>query len=83
MVYKFQCGLCNEFDYGECVTHLALRNDKRIGISLLTNKRGQPKKYSPVCDHLLNCNYSPTFEDFNALCHKNKKYFLELKKTFL
>ena len=24
VVYKFQCGLCNEFYYGECVRHLNL-----------------------------------------------------------
>ena len=25
VVYKFQCGLCNEFYYGECLRHLNVR----------------------------------------------------------
>ena len=53
----FQCGLCNEFCYGECVRHLAVRSSEHIGISPLTNKRVQPRKDSAVCHHLLNCNY--------------------------
>ena len=83
VVYKFQCGLCNESYYGECVRHLALRSGEHIGISPLTSKRVQPRKDSAVCHHLLNCNYSPTFEDFSVLCHDNKKYLLELKESLL
>ena len=67
VVYKFQRGLCNESYYGECVTHLAARSSEHIGISPLTNKRVQPRKDSVVCYHLLNCNYSPIFEDFSVL----------------
>ena len=83
VVYKFQCGLCNESYYGECVRHLAVRSGEHIGISPLTNKRVQPRKDSAVCYHLLNCNYSQTFEDFSVLCHKNKNYLLELKESLL
>ena len=83
VVYKFQCGLCNESYYEECVRHLAVRNGEHIGISPLTNKRVQPRKDSSVCHHLLNCNYSATFEDFSVLCHEHKKYFLELKESLL
>ena len=83
VVYKFQCGLCNESYYGECVRHLAVRSGKHIGISPLANKRVQPRKDSAVCHHLSNCNYSPTFEDFSILCHENKSYLLELKESLL
>ena len=54
-----------------------------IGISPLTNKRVQPRKDSAVCHHLLNCNYSPIFEDFSALYHENKKYLLEMNESLL
>ena len=50
---------------GECVRHLAARSGDRIGISPLTNKSVQPRKYSAVCYHLFNSNYLPTFEDFS------------------
>ena len=52
VVCKFQCGLCNESYYGECVRHLAVRSAEHIGISSLTNKRVQPRKDSAVCHHL-------------------------------
>ena len=83
VIYKFQCELCNEYYYGKYVRHLAVRSGEDIGISPLTNKRVQPRKDSAVCHHLLNWNYSPTFEDFSVLCNENKKYLLELKKAFL
>ena len=44
MVYKFQCGLCNECDCGECVSYLALRSGEQTGISPLSNKTEQPRK---------------------------------------
>ena len=46
---------------------LDVRSGKHIGILPLTNKRVQPRKDVAVCHHLLNCNYSPTFEDFSVL----------------
>ena len=83
VVYKFQCGLCNKSYYGECVRHLAVGSGEHIDISPLNNKRAQPTKDSVLCHYLLNCNYSPTFEDFSVLCHENKKYLLELKESLL
>ena len=83
MVCKFQWWLCNESYYGECIRHLALRSGEHIDVSSSTNKRAQPKKDSAVSHHLLKCNYSPTFQDFSALCHENKKYLLELKESLL
>ena len=57
VVYKFQCGLCNESYYGECVRHLAVRCIEHIDTSPVTNKKVKPRKDSAVCRHLLNCNY--------------------------
>ena len=81
VVYKFNCGLCNESHYGECVKNLAVRSGEHIGISTLINKGVQPRKDSAFRHHLLNCNYSPIFEDFSVLCHENKKYLLEPKDS--
>ena len=86
VAYKFRYELCNEFYYGECVRHLTVRSDGilpsyHIGISPLTNRRVQPRKYSAVCHQLLNCNHSFTFEDFSVLYYESKKYLLELKHS--
>ena len=83
VVCKFQCGLCNESYYGECVRHFVVRSGEHIGISPLPNKKKEPRKDSAVCRHLFNCNYSRTSEDFIVLCHEDKKYLLELKESLL
>ena len=82
VVYKFQCGLCNESYYGECVRHLNVRIGEHIGISPLTRKKVKPKG-SAVSDHLLLCNHSPSFENFSVLTKENKKFLLELKESLL
>ena len=82
VVYKFQCGLCNESCYGECVRHLNVRIGEHIGISLLTRRKVKPKG-SAVSDHLLLCNHSPSFENFSVLIKENKKFLLELKESLL
>ena len=43
VVYKLQCGLFNEFYYGECVRHLSVRIGEHIGISPLAKKKVKPK----------------------------------------
>ena len=56
VVYKFQCGLCNESYYGECIRYLDIRSGEHIGLSPLTGKKVRPIKNSAVRDHLLHCN---------------------------
>ena len=82
VVYKFQCGLCNESYYGECVRHLHGRIGDDTGISMLTNKKVKPMG-SAVSDHLLLCNNSLSFENFSLLTKENKKFLLELKESLL
>ena len=82
VVYKFQCGLCNESYYGECVRHLNVRIGEHIGISLLTRKKNKSKG-SALSDHLLLCSHSPSFENFSVLTKENKKFLLELKESLL
>ena len=74
VVYKFQCGLCNESYYGKCVSHLNVRIGEHIRIPPLTKKKVKPKG-SAVSDHLLLCNH------FNLLTKENKKVLLELKES--
>ena len=74
VVYKFQCGLCNESGYDECERHLTVRIGDHIGISRLTKKKVKPKG-GAVSDHLLLCNHSPSFENFIVLTKENKKFY--------
>ena len=82
VVYKFQCGFCNESFYVECVRHLNVRIGELIGISSLTKKKVKPKG-SAVSDHLLLYNHSPSFENFSVLTKENKKFLLGLKESLL
>ena len=82
VVYIFQCGLCNESYYGECVRHLDVRIGEHIGISPITKKQVKPKS-SFVADHLLFCNHSASYDNFSILTHENKKFLLELKESLL
>ena len=81
VVYKFQCGLCNESYYGESIRHLDIRSVEHIGVSPLTGKKVKPSNNSAICDHLLHCNFVPSFKNFSVLAHKNKSNYWELKKT--
>ena len=83
VVYKFQCGLCNESYYGESIRLLDIKSGEHIGVSLLTGKKIKPSNNSAVCDHLLNCNVLPSFDIFSILAHENKKHLLEIKESLL
>ena len=72
VVYKFQCGLCNESYYDECVRRLNVRIGEDIGISPLTKKKVKPKG-GAVSDHLLLCNNSLSVENFSVLTKENRK----------
>ena len=83
VVYKFQRGLCNESYYGESIRHLDIRSGEHIGVSPLTGKKVKPSNNSAICDHLLHCNFLPSFDNFSVLAHENKKYLLEIKESLL
>ena len=39
VVYKLQCGLCNESYYGESIKHLDIRSGEYVGVSLFLERR--------------------------------------------
>ena len=71
VVFKFQCSLCNESYYGESIIYLDIRSGEQIALS------------PAVCDHLLHYNFLLSFDNFDLLVHKNKKYLLEIKDSLL
>ena len=79
VVYKYTCGRCNSTYYGQTDRHL-VRSGEHTGISPLTFKKTKPKKESAIRDHLLNCNNTPSFEEFTILTNGNNKFDLEIKE---
>ena len=73
----------NESYYGESIRHLHIRSGEHIGVSPLTGKKVKPSSNSAICDHLLHCNFLPSFDNFSVLAHENKKYLLEIKESLL
>ena len=83
VVYKCPCGLYSESCYGESIRHLDIRYMEHICLSPLTGKKVKPINNSSVRDHLLLCDYLPSFENFSILAHENKKFLLEIKESLL
>ena len=83
VVYKFQSGLCNESYHGESIRHLDVRSGEHNGVSPLTGKKVKPSNNSAFFDHLLHCNFVPSFDNFSVLAHENKKYLLEIKESLV
>ena len=83
VVYKYTCGRWNSSYYGETDRHMKVRSGEHIGISLLTFRKVKPSKESAICDHLLNCNNIPSFDEFTILAYGHHKYILEIKESLL
>ena len=81
VVYKFQCDLCNESHYGKGIRHFDIRSGEHIGVSPLTGKKVKPPNNSAICDHLLRCDFLPSFDNFGLFAHENKKYLLVIKES--
>ena len=56
---------------------------KHIGITLLTFRKIKPSKESAICDHLLNCNNTPSFDGLTILAYGHQKHILEIKESLL
>ena len=65
------------------IRQLDIRSGEHIGVSPLTGKKVKPINNSTVHDHLLHCNYLPSFYNSTVLAHENKKFFLEIKESLL
>ena len=83
VVYKYTCGRCNSFCYGEADRHLKVRSGEHIGILPLKFRKVKPSKESAICEHLLNCNNISSFDEFTILAYGHHKYILKIKESLL
>ena len=54
-----------------------------MGISNLTEKRVKNVKQSAVSDHLLQCDFSINFDDFDILASETNNFRLLIKESLL
>ena len=80
VVYKFQCGLCNESYYDESFKHLHIRSEEHIDIKLSAS-RVNPVNNSAARDHLLHFNYLPFLQNLSIATYENKMILFKIKKN--
>ena len=80
VVCKYMCGRGDSTYYGETDRHLKVRTEEYVGMSPLTSRKTKPSKENAICDHLLNCNNIPFFEEFTILIDENNKFVPETKE---
>ena len=85
LVYKYKCGGCNATYYGKTKRHFKVRICEHLGISHLTEKKVKidNNKLTAIQEHLLCCNYSPSFEDFSILTRESNDFKLKIMESLL
>jgi len=83
IVYKFQCGICNDTYYGKTERHFKVRASEHLGITPLTNKRVKKPKESAVNEHLLYFGHDANFESFEILAKESNAFKLAIKESLL
>ena len=64
---------------------LKVRICEHLGISHLTEKKANidNNKLTAIQEHLLHCNYSPSFEDFSILIRESNDFKLKIMESLL
>ena len=65
--------------------HFKVRVCEHLGISPLTGKEVMidNNKLTAIQEHLLCCNYSPSYEDFSILTRESNDFKLKIMKSLL
>ena len=83
LVYRYTCSNCNVTYYGKTYRHFFTRAAEHMGISNLTEKRVKNVKQLAVSDHLLQCDCSINFDDFDILASETNNFRLLIKESLL
>ena len=73
LVYCYTCSNCNVTYYGKTYRNFFTRAAEHMGIFNLTEKRVKSVKQTAVSDHLLQCDCSINFDDFDILDCSSKR----------
>ena len=67
IIYRYTCSNCKVTYYGKTFRHFYTRAAEHMGISNLTGKCLKTVMQSAISDHLLQCNCTINFDDFDIL----------------
>ena len=76
---------CNATYYGKAKRHFKVQICEHLSISHLTGKKKKidNKKLTAIHEHLLCCNYSPSYEDFSILTRESNDFKLKIMESLL
>ena len=74
---------CKVAYYGKTFRHFYTRAAEHMRISNLTGKRLKSVMQSAISDHLLQCNCTINFDDFDILATESNKFKLLLRESLL
>ena len=85
LFYQYKCGGCNATYYGKTKRHFKVRICEHLGTSHLTEKKVKidNNKLTTIQEHLLCCNYCPSFEDFSILTRESNDFKLRIMESLL
>ena len=85
LVYQYKCGGCNATYYGNTKRHFKVQICEHLDISYPTEKmvKIDNNKLTAIQEHLLCCNYSPSFEDFSILTKESSDFKLKIMESLL
>ena len=85
LVCKYKRGGCNATYYRKIKRHFNIRICEHLGISHLTEKKLKidNNNLTAIHEHLLCCNYSPSFADFSILTRESNDFKLKIMESLL
>ena len=85
LAYKYKCCGSNATYYGKTKRHFKVRICEHLSISHLTEGKVKidNNKLTAIHEHLLCCNYSPSFEDFSILTSESNDFELKIIESLL
>ena len=85
LVYKYKSDGCNATYYGKTKRDFKVRTCEHLGISHLTEKKVRiyNNKLMAIQEHLLCCNYSPSYEKISILTWESNDFKLKTMESLL
>ena len=83
IIDRYTCSICKVTHYGKTFRNFYTRAAEHMGISNLTGKRLKTVMQSAISDHLLQCNCTINFDDFDILATELNKFKLLLRESLL
>ena len=83
LVYKYKCGGCNATSYGKTKHDFKVRICEYLNISHFTGKKAKidNKKLTVIQEHVLCCNYSPSYEGFSIFTRECNDFKLKIMES--